>query len=142
LQLYRVEFQTHYGSEIDIGDVLVCAMDRESAAATVMQLLQLPTSRTQYSVSRLKPNLYEIQRRRVPKNKGGGHGQSVTGGPGGPTTTYRCEISATVSGKSEQHAIRRLAESLYERGKGPGARPTGQRMMVALSPVGESKPRQ
>lgn len=68
-QLYEVSFQVHYEDVIDIGKMLVCASDKDAAARTVQFFLGAPVSQTVVDVKRLKPSVYQLDRREVHKHK-------------------------------------------------------------------------
>jgi len=115
MQMYEVAFQTHYVNLIDIGKVVICADNQDQAVDLTTASLNLPRSKTTYKVQRIKPSIFQIDRREVPveaeKKK-----TTANYERGSPLfSIFNCSISATISGRNEEHALRRLANSLVER---------------------------
>lgn len=65
MQMYQVEFQTHYENLIDVGTVIVCAGSSEAARDTVIALLELPSSRTVTNITRIKPSFSRFRAKRL-----------------------------------------------------------------------------
>jgi hypothetical protein len=137
MQLYRVQFRVHYANSIDLGDVLTCASDQDNARLNVIHLLNLPISCLQIEVTRVKPNIYELSRKLLPK-----HNSKPTQAL--PAThplldrphEYHCDVKATIKGMSEEHVLRQMAASLYDRSSG---RNSNERISVNLTPVVQPK---
>ena len=71
MQLYEVWFQVDYGNLVDVGRVIVCAQDQAGAKEAAIGHLELPPSAlTRCDVKRIKPNLFLLERKEVPKLAG------------------------------------------------------------------------
>lgn len=68
--MYQVQYRVIYATTMDRGNVIVCAANRDAATDMVLALLKLPGSRTQFEVVRIKPSLFEVEKRKqIPLNK-------------------------------------------------------------------------
>ena len=115
-QLYEVNYTAHFPHVIDTGKVLVCAANQEMAADAAVIMLDLPRSITQCVVSRVRPAVYIIERREIdksvkPKVKGG----PVIGAIGPAISKFHILIEAVFSGRTEEHALRKLVTALNEK---------------------------
>jgi hypothetical protein len=71
MQLYEVWFQVDYGNLVDVGRALVCAQDQAGAKEAVIGHLELPAAAlTRCDVQRMKPNMFLLERKEVPKLAG------------------------------------------------------------------------
>ena len=139
MQMYKVCFQTHFENFTDIGEVIVCAATADQANAMVINLLELPGSRTSCKPERVKPSLWLLTRRELrPEKKASArnHGQAHQR----EVRDFDLRISAVVSGTDESHAMRRLAGSLTHRGNNRAALDTHtKKMMVDCNQVEPEK---
>lgn len=70
MQLYEVWFQLHFENAVDVGRVLVCAKDQQMAKEMVIGTLELSAaSLTHCEATRVKPNLFLLEREIVDKPK-------------------------------------------------------------------------
>lgn len=66
MQMYRVKFARKISeTAVDLGDVVVCATERDAALASVAATYGLPVAGTEFDVSRIKPSLFQISRRTI-----------------------------------------------------------------------------
>lgn len=66
MQMYRIKFaHALAGDRVDMGDVVVCARDENSARDSVRAILALPQSGVEMDSHRVKPSLYQISRETV-----------------------------------------------------------------------------
>ncbi len=137
MQMYQVDFQTHYENMIDAGKVIVCAADNDAATEMVLSLLSLPRSRTRCEAVRIKPSLYELMRREIkPPVKVSNRHSGLAREEREELRDYNLSISAAVSGTDEKHAMRRLAGSLIHKSKDqPGLDRHTKKLMVDCNPV-------
>jgi hypothetical protein len=119
--MYQVAFQTHYENLIDMGNVIVCAGSSEMARDAVLMLLNLPGSRTQTTINRIKPSIYTLTRKELvpPRPAIARHFADGRDGHAGDPAPERFDfqISARVVGRGESHALRRLVEALHDRSR-------------------------
>ncbi|WP_024516957.1 hypothetical protein [Bradyrhizobium sp. Tv2a-2] len=69
MQLYSVKFRHHKERTIDFGEVIVMASSNETASDQVLMRLDLPRSSTTTEVMRLKPNMFQVMRGEMPKER-------------------------------------------------------------------------
>jgi hypothetical protein len=124
MQMYQVQFQSHYEDIVDLGNVIVCATSADVAEDMVIALLDLPQSKTIMKTARIKPSLFSISRREIHKPRPALKALAVSEKAPGSTQRaikFRCQASAVVSGLTEEHAVRRLADSIRDRAGGRNA---------------------
>jgi hypothetical protein len=127
--MYQVSFQTHYDDRIDIGKVLVCAASNEQASEIVVFALGLPPSKTTVEVSRIKPSLFQLERREIEKDVPGPyHGipgsalkQNGERPQRDPWERYALTVTSEMRAGSESHAWRKLGNALIARAASPKA---------------------
>jgi len=116
MQMYRVLFQTHYVSTVDKGDVLVCASNNQAAIDMVINLLNLPATRTQCEAQRVKPSIWELERKEIRMGEAKPSRRNYgLAAPEPPPVRHLVNVSATITGRDEGQVIRRLAKKLNER---------------------------
>jgi hypothetical protein len=109
-QLYEVAFTAHFPRSIDVGKVLVSAPNQEMAIDTAALALGLPRSSTQCVVNRVRPAFYIIERREIEKTPGQTRQHRPL--PAVALQKFIIMIEAAFSGRSEEHALRKLVEAL------------------------------
>jgi hypothetical protein len=136
-QMYEVAFQAHFANVVDIGKVIVCAPSQEGAVDMAITLLELPRSVTRCEVRRIKPSIWQLERREISKDDGSS--RKNTGGPRPitPFSRFHLQIDAVISARSEFQVIRRVAEALLERVSG---RKTQDTRNQALDIIVDCKP--
>jgi len=115
--MYDVSYTCHFQNVVDTGRVIVCAASNEQASDIVTATLALPPSRTRLNVVRIKPSIFQVERREIDRQparrRHNGGGNSIP--PPNDLMPYRLLVSAVVRGRSESNAIRKLAEHLIDR---------------------------
>lgn len=111
MQMYEVKFRVHYEDTIDMGTILVCASDNDSAAEMVRFHFDLPASQTVFEVARIKPSIFQMDRHAVHK-KAEAHSRNLEREPLGK---FEMDVVATVRAASESHALKRLGQALVQR---------------------------
>lgn len=140
-QMYEVAFQAHFSNVVDIGKVIVCAPSQEAAADMAITLLELPRSVTRCDVRRIKPSLWQLERREISKNDDRPTRNVSRSLPATPFTRFHLQIDAVISARSEFQVIRRVAEALLERVSGrktPDTRNQALDIIVDCKPLHES----
>ena len=113
MQMYEVEFRVHYEDLIDCGKVLVCASDNDSAAEMVRFHFGLPASQGTFDVKRIKPSIFQIDRRPIHKKA---EAQSINAARD-PLAVFTVDVTASIRAASESHALRKMGTMLIERSK-------------------------
>ena len=62
MQLYKVTFRAHHEDYVDTGAILVCASSKSDAEDRVIALCDIPRSKTDLDVDRIKTNHYQLSR--------------------------------------------------------------------------------
>lgn len=124
MQMYEVSFQTHYEDVIDTGKILVCASDNQHAVDTVRLFLGVPASQSVITANRIKPSVYQLDRREIKKNKAArnrldavhelnqAHGLTR---PPVENSPWVLGVTAGVRAVSESAAWQKLAYAILER---------------------------
>jgi len=137
MQMYRVAFTTHWEDRIERGDVLVCADNQEAARDMVITHKQLASSRTQTEVARVKPSIYDISHTDTPIGEKKASARNFGDYNGRPAVQHRVSISAVVNATNDEHALRKVASKLHDRGN--ERRTTGKQddkgMFVEVTPL-------
>ena len=122
MQMYRVKFAIKMPeSNVDIGDVVVCAQSNDLARDMVMVVMSLPRSGVEMEVHRVKPSIFQISRRiisdRIPTYDAHEVNASVMSRATFPGVTesrrdwftYDVQATATIKAENENEAISKLA---------------------------------
>src|SRR5215471_9696720 len=122
MQMYSVDYTTHFEHAIEVGSVVVCATDHDAAGVMVMHELNLPTSRTRVETTRVKPSIFRLASKQIAKPNGHQRRNPVHNSRREPTELikYHFEISGNVLAPDEKSALRRLAESVDNKGNRKG----------------------
>jgi hypothetical protein len=123
MEMYQVDFQAHFQNVADIGTMLVCASGQDAAGDVVLAWLDLPRSKTILKVTRVKPSIYQLQRRSVSKYTENASVRVTHREPPPPLNKFNISISAVVTGHSEQHALRKVGGSVLARVGAPHSKP-------------------
>lgn len=113
MQLYEVSFQTNYEDAMDVGKVLVCAKNNDEAAERARISLDLPISRSVFTVTRIKENLYQIDRRQIEKNLAARNATAAFA----PKQKFILSVASTIRAASETHAWVKLGHAIIDRAK-------------------------
>jgi hypothetical protein len=113
VQLYEVWFQLDFGNRVDVGRVLVCAQDLAGAKEIVIGHLELPPAAlTRCDAKRIKPNLFLLEHKEVPKLAGSGP-SPLDEMPEEPTTQKGLRVLANQLADNREYR-REMAEYLAQ----------------------------
>lgn len=113
MQLYEVSFQTNYEDAIDCGKLIVCAKSNDEAADRVRISLDLPASRTVFTVNRIKENLFQMDRRQIEKNLAARASVAAFA----PKQKFILGVTSTIRAASETLAWIKLGHAIIDRSK-------------------------
>ena len=115
MQMYLVRWQTNYANAIDTGSAVIGATSMDDARNSTLYHYQLPGSRTQIEVKRLKPPIMEVERHQRPRTQEERSRQRMPPGtPLAPLLPFSVRVSAMVHARDEDHAVHRLNEKLRD----------------------------
>jgi len=136
-QMYRVSFTTHWQDRIERGESLVCADNQEAARDMVITHKRLASSCTQTEIARVKPSIYDISHTETPIGEKKASARNLGEYSGKPSVQHRIQVSCVLNATGEDHALRKLAGKLNDRGN--ERRTTGKQddkgMFVEVTPL-------
>jgi hypothetical protein len=117
MQLYSVKFRHSKATTIDLGEVVVMASNNEQASDQVAMRLGLPRSSTAFEVARLKPNMFQVMRREIsrdremPANGTFPRSQVELDRMGQEREQYVVQITASAWAYCEDDAVKKVARA-------------------------------
>lgn len=117
--MYEVTFQAHFEHTIDLGRVIVGASSQEAAIETALAMLELPPSRAQCQVKRLKSCFYEIERREIdkpdPRDKFERDRVQLVRADPPILHVYSAQALARIRARSDTHALRLFVQAIQDK---------------------------
>ena len=110
MQMYRVKFQFHRQSLVELGEAVVMAESKDMAADMIRAAFNLPVSPTLFEAAKVKPAVYEISRKTVKQDLPSTATFPSTGEDERPR--FRVAISAIVRAASERKAAAKVAKAV------------------------------
>lgn len=131
MQLYKVDFQTHYQTTVDMGSAAVCAENPDQAIEIVSCVYDIPKSKTLFDVQKIKPAIIEISRKEIEKPQSlavvgsSTRNQIYWEAPNSKAETkywkppnitqYQCKALAIIKATSERHALKMFTDAVRAR---------------------------
>jgi hypothetical protein len=134
-QMYRVRYTKNGEGMVETGEAIVCAPNQDNALSIVAQINKLPTSGTQFEVSRVKPPYVLIKRAEVERRMGAYEATTVSEGLACVATfphkadlpereDYSVVVRAEIRAEGETDAIQGVARSLVRHAMGERQKPS------------------
>lgn len=112
MQMYLVEYETALPDVLEVGRVIVCAASNEQAISLALMAANVQPSATTASATRVKPSVYQLSKKEVPRPTANPRSFSATTEkPQQFVLSVRADIVAYYEGQ----AWRRLAAAIVER---------------------------
>lgn len=111
MQMYKVQFHSQQGQAVQSGTILVCAGNADAAEESVAAHLNLPRVSARFDTSRVKPSIYELERREFTLSDAI---PMLDGDNKNCGSVHEITASAKVFAFSEATAIRRMATAMID----------------------------
>ena len=113
--MYRISYQYSDGGLGGAGLILICAGSSEDAERSICEFLRVRETAVTMESSRVKPSLYELERRRFKITPAS---IEKTGRATAPSALHEISVAAKILSTNEAGALKRLAAVIIEHARG------------------------